>query len=269
MRRFTALVFGSLCAFAVGGAPNPSRAADQAIVLSPDLPATVAVPQQKPDLTQLQTDFDVFSWQTFVALNWPARSNGTPNTDVSIGQQSALTQSVWETWKESTEVFKDDGSAPSPWNAPNRTVPPECATLTYPDGAKVLSHLAKKPDVLFSSTQPFATGPLIDQNGQFARFEISLNRSMFDYIVGNVLYNTRGQQAFAKAGKEVGFACTGAIGTAADAIPTPAPSWSRPPGRSWVPAMTKQSSTPGRRWSGRPVPRTRCARRPAPFPMSA
>ena len=42
----------------------------------------------------------------------------SPNTDVRIGQQGALTQSVWETWKESTEVFKDDGSAPSPWGAP-------------------------------------------------------------------------------------------------------------------------------------------------------
>jgi hypothetical protein len=77
-------------------------------------------------------------------------------------------------------------------------------------------HLAKKPDVLFSSTQPFLTGPLIDQNGQFARFEISLNKSMFDYIVGNVLYNKEGQQQFAKAGKEVGFACTGTDSTATD-----------------------------------------------------
>ena len=213
MSRFSALVFGSLCAIAVVGAPIPSRAADQAIVLSPDLPVTVAVPQQDPNLAQLQTDFDVFSWQTFVALNWPARGNGTPNTDVRIGQQGALTQSVWETWKEATEVFKDDGSAPSPWDASNRTVPPECAALRTPDNSKVLPHLAKKPDVLFSSTQPFATGPLIDQNGQFARFEISLNRSMFDYIVGNVLYNKEGQQAFAKAGKEVGFACTDAAST--------------------------------------------------------
>lgn len=98
MRRFTAirpaLVFGSLCAFALVGAPISSLAADQAIVLSPVLPATVAVPQPNPDLEQLQTDFDVFSWQTFVALNWPANSNGSPNTDVTIGQQGALTQSV-------------------------------------------------------------------------------------------------------------------------------------------------------------------------------
>jgi hypothetical protein len=212
MRRFTALrsalVFGSLGAFALSGAPTSSLAADQAIVLSPVLPATVAVPQPNPDLSQLQTDFDVFSWQTFVALNWPANSNGSPNTDVTIGQQGALTQSVWETWKESIEVFKDDGTPPAPWGVDNRYVPPECRTLTGPDGNKVLPHLAKKPDVLFSSTQPFLSGPLIDQNGQFARFEISMNRSMFDYIVNNVLYNTQGQQRFADAGKKVAFACT-------------------------------------------------------------
>ena len=134
MRRFTALrsalVFGSLCAFAVVGAPTSSLAADQAIVLSPVLPATVAVPQPNPDLSQLQTDFDIFSWQTFVALNWPANSNGTPNTDVTIGQQGALTQSVWETWKELIEVFKDDGTPPAPWGAPQ---PVRAAGVQDPD----------------------------------------------------------------------------------------------------------------------------------------
>ena len=39
---------------------------------------------------------------------------------------------------------------------------------------------------------------------------------MFDYIVGNVLYNKEGQQPFAEAGKEVAFACTGTGTTATD-----------------------------------------------------
>jgi hypothetical protein len=208
MRRFTALALGSLCALAMLGASAPSRAADQAIVLSPTLPVTITVPQKNPDLAQLQTDFDVFSWQTFVALNWPAKADGTPNQDVQIGQDGALVRSVWETWKESIEVFKNDGSAPDPWNS-SRDVPPECASLRGPDGTKVLSNIGKKPDVLFSSTQPFLTGPLIDQNGAFARFEISLNQSMFDYIVNNKLYNKEGQAQFAKENKRVGFACTG------------------------------------------------------------
>ena len=214
MRRFAALFFGSMCSFAMIGAPSPSRAADQAvadqaIVLSPDLPASIDVPQKNPDLAQLQTDFDIFSWQTFVALNWPANPDGTPNKSVQIGQPGVSTDGVWETWKESIEVFKDDGSAPSDWNAPSREIPVECRGLDTPATTKVLPYVTKKPDVLFSSTQPFLSGPLIDQNGAFARFEISLNKSMFDYIVGNVLYNKEGQKAFADAGKRVGFACTG------------------------------------------------------------
>lgn len=212
MRRFTALgatfVFGSLCAFVTAGFPGSSSAADQAIVLSPVLPATVAVPQPNPDLGQLQTDFDVFSWQTFVALNWPADRNGNANTAVTIGQQGTTPPGVWETWKESTEVFKDDGTPPTPWGDPNRDIPEACRKLAASDGNKLLPHVAKKPDVLFSSTQPFLSGPLIDQNGQFARFEISLNKSMFDYIVNNELYNTQGQQRFADQGKKVAFACT-------------------------------------------------------------
>ena len=64
-----------------------------------------------------------------------------------------------------------------------------------PHGNKVLPHLAKKPDVPVFLDPAFpAPVPLLHQNGQFARFLISLNKSMFDYIVSNVLYNKEGQQ---------------------------------------------------------------------------
>ena len=34
-----------------------------------------------------------------------------------------------------------------------------------------------------SFNQPFRTGPLIDQNNNYAIFDILMNKSMFDYIV--------------------------------------------------------------------------------------
>ena len=44
--------------------------------------------------------------------------------------------------------------------------------------------------------QPFKTGPLIDQNGNYALFDILMNEPMFDYIVDNGLYSKQGQQKF-------------------------------------------------------------------------
>ena len=142
-------------------------------------------------------------------------------------------------------------------------MPPECASLRGPDGNKVLSNIGKKPDVLFSSTQPFLTGPLIDQNGAFARFEISLNQSMFDYIVNNKLYNKEGQAQFAKENKRVGFACTGSADGDSGAIMVKA-AW-----KVLGKGDDGASSIPAKPWSGRPGPSPRKPRRAAKSRMSA
>jgi hypothetical protein len=194
----------AMAAAIIPAATFPAEAADgapPAIVLSPVVPTA--------PVGETQQAFDTFSWQAFVALNWPALGNGQPDTSTTIGQPGAPNQGVWETWKESIEVFKSDGTPPTPWDAPRRDLPAACQGVA-PAGTKVLTHAAKKPDVLFSSTQPFASGPLIDQNGAYARFEIAMNQSMFDYIDTNQLYNTQGQQAFSASGARVSFACAAA-----------------------------------------------------------
>ncbi len=43
---------------------------------------------------------------------------------------------------------------------------------------------------------PFKSGPLFDQNGNYAVFVIFLNQQMFQYIVDNSLYNIKGQRDF-------------------------------------------------------------------------
>jgi hypothetical protein len=45
--------------------------------------------------------------------------------------------------------------------------------------------------------QPFKSGPLIDQNGNYALFDILMNKQMFQFILDNKLYNKQGQEAFA------------------------------------------------------------------------
>ena len=41
--------------------------------------------------------------------------------------------------------------------------------------------------------QPFKTGPLIDQHGNYALFDILMNQKMFEYIKKNHLYSKVGQ----------------------------------------------------------------------------
>jgi hypothetical protein len=166
--------------------------------LSPDIPFDLTFTGDG-SLEGLQRDFDVLSWNTFVALNWPATANGQPNKGQQIGENKDAT-TVWQSWKEAYEILQPDGAPPSPWGTP-RTAPakwpPACKAL-FKEGMTLLNQVGKTPNVLNDSTQPFKTGPLIDQNGHYARFEIVVNESMFDYILTNKLYSKQGQSTATK-----------------------------------------------------------------------
>jgi len=86
-----------------------------------------------------------------------------------------------------------DGATPPPWG---KDLPPPsvCGDQDLP----VLNQIAKVPNnVLDESAEPFQTGPLVDQNGQYTRFEILTNDVMFNYIAEKNLYSKSGQEAFA------------------------------------------------------------------------
>lgn len=154
-------------------------------LLSLPLPCVATLPNARPlNLANLQQSFDFYSWQTFLALNAPA-TGGSIGPDVPT---------QWEQWKEIFEVFQPNGQVPSAWGAP-RVVPVACQGLGKAN-TKVIRMAGKTPDVLDEFQQPFDTGPLIDQNGRYARYEILINQPMFEYIVKNGLYGKLGQAAF-------------------------------------------------------------------------
>ncbi|WP_257387495.1 hypothetical protein [Tahibacter caeni] len=150
--------------------------------------ATIVSPITLPNL---QHGFDYYSWLTFLALNAPA-GGGVIGQG---GQPGGDAPTQWEQWKELSDLMKPGGAAPGPWDAP-RTIPPACLALGANKGSRVLSMVGKTPDVLSATVQPFDTGPLIDQHGRYARYEILVNRPMFEYIVQNGLYSKQGQSAF-------------------------------------------------------------------------
>jgi hypothetical protein len=61
----------------------------------------------------------------------------------------------------------------------------------------VTSKRRRQSTVLNQSLQAFS-GPLVDQNGKWVKYQILLNRVEYDYLVKNVLYNLEGQEAFSK-----------------------------------------------------------------------
>ena len=79
-----------------------------------------------------------------------------------------------------------DGSKPT-WGT--RVVPELCKKLDTP-GRTVLQ-LGEA-----AWNQPFKTGPLIDQSGNYALFDILMNKPMFEYITEHALYSKEGQEKF-------------------------------------------------------------------------
>ena len=125
-----------------------------------------------------QNPFDIFSWQTFVALNWPANEAGNPIDD-PIGTHPNLPR-VWQSWKQPAEVFGFTGEDPS------------CRS----DAAAVIA-----TDMILQSNGM----PLIDRDLNYVVFDTRMNSRTEQYIVANGLDTAQGQRHFQQAGKVVDF----------------------------------------------------------------
>jgi len=144
-------------------------------------------------LDNLQRGFDFYSWRTFIALNSPA--NGTP-----VDQAQADTPTLWEdmhSFKQLLDVMLPSDLQPPIWPADRagmeaeqeRLVPRECREPHQKMPTRMIVKMIEE-----SFNEPFKTGPLIDQTGHYAIFEILMNRQMFDYIMAHNL-NTKAGQA--------------------------------------------------------------------------
>ncbi|HXH38408.1 MAG TPA: cytochrome C [Thermoanaerobaculia bacterium] len=187
-----------------------------AIVLSSAIPGDAQFGKLPPNATNtqklldIQGDFDIYSWNTFIALNWPPGPDGNGDPKKTIGQNGD-NDTVWEHYRDVADIFLPGGATPT-YNGPE-VIPPECKA-DYMPGMHVISQVGKTPTVLTDFSQPFNTGPLIDQNGIYTRMAILVNKPMYDYIFSNALYSKAGQKAFAGAVK---FPC-GVLGGAEGAI---------------------------------------------------
>ncbi len=160
--------------------------------LSPDRPQDVLFDPASLSEEQANRMFNCYSWQTFIALFWPASETqrGVPDKTKSIADSG---QRVWGTYKQTYEMFQpmdpdwtlDDRN----WND-DQPLPEVCRDALIDNN---LPTDTKTFQVLNETHQAYGSqfNNLIDQNNNEVHYNVRVNRDEFERM------------------KEMGFADTG------------------------------------------------------------
>jgi hypothetical protein len=127
-----------------------------------------------------EDSFDNFAWQLFVALNWPTK-DGKADPAKIIGQAPAAPR-VWDLFTDTTEIFHSSSLCPDQKPSPDVKV----LRMSRDNTGKV--------DGL--DVQAGSTWPLVDQDLNFAMFEIAVNDVHKGYITTNGLTTSGGIQKY-------------------------------------------------------------------------
>jgi hypothetical protein len=154
-------------------------------VLSGVIPTSIHVPDSVQDPVDARPFFDHFSWQSFIALNWPAlpEQRGVadrPNDPAVFTGASPGATVVWGTYKEAFELFGQGDQRPTPWSSWDVPVNP-CGSAGY--GKKVML-MANKGGSLLDGVDEAFSFPLIDQNHNYAYTEVRFDQPQYDFIRG-------------------------------------------------------------------------------------
>ncbi|RYZ38786.1 MAG: hypothetical protein EOO71_22520 [Myxococcaceae bacterium] len=188
--------------------PNPTCAGSTcAASITPAL--STPPPDACPRFGESQSDVDVFSWNSFIALNWPADvASCTPDTQGSI--LSGKGPTVWETFPEDSDLFVAQGSTPGAWctfNTPAALQKKLLRLKRLPESGRLMALNAQVGKVLVGDSKVSAQlaekfpdiaqavgGPLTDQHGRFVRYEKRVNQDEYNYLMANTLWSAAGQQ---------------------------------------------------------------------------
>lgn len=190
------LAVSSLGLFQVLSVPAQAR---EEPIFSPHQPLEVAGRLLQEDEAERARAASIFSWKTFVALQWPAsgEARGLADFEATLRDTREAEVRVWETWKEPFEVYLPEGKRPSSWDDDSGP------------SLKLLRRVSKVSDVLdedVQATQADGRMPpiLTDQKGKLVRYEIRMNKIVFDHIMNNELYDGREQTRVQQVSYPVG-----------------------------------------------------------------
>jgi hypothetical protein len=168
-------------------------------IMETGIPCQETVTGAGPDKTKTplehrQRGFDFYSWLTFIALNSPA--DGRTRIDKSLPN----TKTRWEdrkNFKQLLDVMLPNGDEPD-WD--KKSPPPGCESEFKPESDMMGIEMIEE-----TFNQPFKTGPLIDQQGNYALFDILMNEEMFNYIKQHKLYSKTEQESETNSKLKVDF----------------------------------------------------------------
>ena len=178
-------------------APYPITAAQTAI---PPRPCTF----QGEGGPLTQGFVDIYSWNIFLAMNWPASvASCSADTSKSIlnvksGDGSFVT---WQTYMPGDNVFVNPGyQKPATWCTGNGLAAGPARLFTHE--AKAVAAAKQLGELLTKVAEPGGDvlqakgGVLTDQSGRWLRYERLMNKVEYDYIVPNRWNNVQLQAMF-------------------------------------------------------------------------
>jgi hypothetical protein len=169
---------------------NATPAGPPKPLLSGRMPLKVDVPDLTPE--NARPWFDQFSWQSFIALNWPVDPNrrGEPLSpdDPSVFKNlPAGSITVWGSYKEAFELFGQGDRQPTPWDSYEIPIPP----CDQPPGRTKLLVMVNKGGTLLDGVDQAFSFPLIDQFRNYAWTEVRFDRAYYDFVRDGQLYLAR------------------------------------------------------------------------------
>ncbi|MDQ3108877.1 MAG: hypothetical protein M3R17_03190, partial [Bacteroidota bacterium] len=136
---------------------------------------------------KFQPPFDLFSWQSFVALNWPANSNGSADSTSSILSNSTSLR-VWEYYPLADTVFQPSGGT--------------MKMVLQPKDVKAAKQLYQSTMFAddFITNQFFEAdgSTLIDKNLNYVLYEERINSDEWQFINQFGLRTQEGQMDYVK-----------------------------------------------------------------------
>jgi hypothetical protein len=167
------------------------------------LPAGDIDPATPGDYKSRYRAYADFVWQDFLALNFPAATDGSgnplpaPSVNNGLDYNGGNYTTVWMTYPEARDIWLPKGVPPAAFGT-GHEVPAACAAIKGSRPNKVLrrgpgQQALEYTMVLDEYVQANRMGPVIDAQGAYVRYGINFNRQMYDYVVNNVLYNKEGQ----------------------------------------------------------------------------
>ncbi len=157
----------------------------EACSLSYELPADIS----EPLATATQSDFEQYSWQSFLALNAP-----TVGGEISLSGDNPTQWSRWSSTVDLIECSLDPSECICPGgdcsNSGSHYYPSECRDVPGFDQYRVIAGIDKADDLfLEAETGGLSNSPLIDSQGRFLRYEIMVSPATYDYVVDQKLYD--------------------------------------------------------------------------------